>query len=129
MHRLVLCVVIVGAALAAFAPRDVEGHRAVSSPAAVTLHGRLPAVCRCEPSLPVTPAAAALAGVVQSPRAKAPMRLPRPLALAVIVLFASLVSRRVAGRSPLGSRRTGATEAWRQRRVSRGPPAAVLSRA
>ena len=126
MQRLVLCVVIVGTALAAFSLRAAQEHRATSGPAAVALDDRVPRVCRCEPSLPVTPATAALTGVAPSLRTNVPLRFPRSLAI-VVVLFVGLVSGRVAGHFPFGPPRTGAAEAWRQRRVTRGPPTAALT--
>ena len=127
MHRLVLCVVIVGAAFAAFSLRVAQEHGATSGPAAVALDDRVPGVCRCEPLLPVTPATAVLTGVAPSLRTKAFLRFTRSLAIVVVVLFGCLVSGRVAGRFPFGPRRTGAAEAWRQRRVTRGPPMAAVT--
>ena len=127
MHRLVLCVVIVGAALAAFSLRVAQEHRATSGPAASDVQRAVQGVCDCEPSLSAAPANLSVAEVGQPQRAKTHPRLPRTLALALVMVYVGLVSRHVTGRSLLGPRRTGSAEAWRQRRVTRGPPTASLS--
>src|SRR4051794_9980594 len=107
MHRLVLCVVIVGAALAALSLRAAQEPRTPRGPVAAEVRGPVRGVCPCEPSLSTAPATAAVAEVVLPERAKTLPRLPRTLAIALVMVYVGLVSRHVTGRSLLGSRRTG----------------------
>ena len=126
MRRFVLCVVIVGAALAAFSLRAAQEHRATPGPAAFDVQRAVHDVCHCEPWLAAAPATESVTEVGQPQRARTHPRLPRTLALALVMVYVGLLSRHVTGRSVLGPRRTGSAEAWRQR-LTRGPPTATSS--